>query len=369
MKFIFRTLVKCLVKPFYQQLAGVFLFAMIILFGAVGKLNGQDVLGYHLFLIRGILSSASFFFIIFFCWFLYARYCCRYVWNNLADPAFQFLFLLDGIDRRRKLIQLFLLHALLFLPVIAYALVMVSVACYLHRFAAAAGILIYLLVVVFFSSGLTVLKLNHPGKQGQHNGRSFFFRQGFPTGYGRFFLRFLFTCSKALYGSLKLLSIGMLWFLVRGQHHDATEIKMPLVLFSVFIFGHGLILHAWRAMETQKMIFLPGLPYRLLTRFLQASIICLLLLSPETILLFFLTPGQISCRESFLLWACGYSLLLAIHSLLFLGKMDRTDYFKLTGCVYFIFFMAVLAGLAGWMSLVLLILAIVIFYGSYYRYE
>ncbi len=365
----FRTLVRSLVKPFYRQLAGIFLFAMIVLFGAVGKLNGQDLLGYHFFLIHGMLSSASFLCLVFFCWLLYARYGCRYIWNKAADPAFQFLFLINTMDKTEKYALLFFLHAFLFLPVIAYATVMVIVACYLHWFVAAAAIMVFLLATVGACCRLTDWRLTHPGHAGLSGSGDFFFRQRPHTGYTGIFLQFIFSSCKALYFSLKLASIGILWFLVRGQQHDATEIKMPLLLYVICVFGHGLILHAWRETETQKMAFLPGLPYPILTRLLQTVISCLILLAPETILLLMWTPGEISLRESALLLGSGFSLLLTIHCLLFLGKMSRTDYLKLTACFFFIFFISVLAGSAGWMSLVLIILSILIFYRSYDRYE
>ena len=58
MKITSTILIRSFVKPFYRQHAGFFTFLFIILFGAVGRVDGAGLFDFHFSLIRGMLHKS-----------------------------------------------------------------------------------------------------------------------------------------------------------------------------------------------------------------------------------------------------------------------------------------------------------------------
>jgi len=72
-------LVRSLVKPFYRQHAGLFTFLFIVLFGAVGRVDGAGLFDYHFSLIRSLLNNPFIFLMVLSLWLLYAKKCEQFV--------------------------------------------------------------------------------------------------------------------------------------------------------------------------------------------------------------------------------------------------------------------------------------------------
>jgi hypothetical protein len=96
---------KILVKSFYQQNAGFFLFIFVLFFGVVAP---SQQLTYHYMLIRGMLETPLFLGIVLFIWLLYALKTSRFVLSVLDEPESHFLYSLVALSSGR----IFSLHFL-----------------------------------------------------------------------------------------------------------------------------------------------------------------------------------------------------------------------------------------------------------------
>ena len=366
---ISQMMTNCVVKPFYQKNAGLLLFAMIIFFGAVGKLNGQDLLGYHFFLIRGMLGSVSFLSTVCFGWTLYSIFCIRYVLDKLIQPSYQFLSELSAVETKKLFRTLLLLQALLYLPVLGYIAVIMPVAIHLQQYASLLAILVVNTALCVSAAVIYEYTIHHPGEGKSIILQKLFYFINIPRSYIGIFIKYILHEQKVLFLVIKLCSGIVLIFLVKGQHHSPAEMKMPLALYSAVILSHGLLLHSWHALETQRLLFLRGFPYTLIRRGSQSAGICITMVLPETLLLISWIPNSIYWKDAVCYACSGLSLLLLLNNLLYISTISRTDFLKLVGSVFFVFLMAVLSGTVIWISAFFSLLAAAIFFLAYYRYE
>jgi hypothetical protein len=119
---------KTLVRSFYLQHAGFFLFLFIVFFGIVAP---SQQLAYHYALIRGILEAPVFLALVAFTWLLYAGKVVQFVFRVLDSREGLFVCRLRSLPPVRCLRLLLRIQHRLFLPVSGYALIIVGVA--IHR--------------------------------------------------------------------------------------------------------------------------------------------------------------------------------------------------------------------------------------------
>src|ERR1700730_5977805 len=91
-------LIKTIVKPFYRQHAGLFVFLFTIMFGVVSVIDGAKFTDYHFFLIQGMMRNAFFFLLVLLLWFLYTKKSEQFVINILMRPDYSFLNTLSLLD-------------------------------------------------------------------------------------------------------------------------------------------------------------------------------------------------------------------------------------------------------------------------------
>ena len=123
-----KVLIKILIKPFYKQNAGLFIFLIIVMFGIVGQIDDHDMIDYHYALILGMLSNPLIFLLVFLLWLIYAIKCIQFVTRSVQKAENSFLGILITLQARKTYLQFFLLQLLLFLPVLLYSLVIIAVA-------------------------------------------------------------------------------------------------------------------------------------------------------------------------------------------------------------------------------------------------
>src|SRR5580692_11569119 len=102
---------KTLVRSFYLQHAGFFLFLFVIFFGIVAP---SQQLGYHYALIRGILGAPDFLLLVAFAWLLYAWKVVQFVIRVLDSPEGLFLCHLRLLEPGRCYLVLLSVQHLLF---------------------------------------------------------------------------------------------------------------------------------------------------------------------------------------------------------------------------------------------------------------
>src|SRR5258708_29973711 len=100
----FLLLLRSLVKPFYRQNAGFFLFLFLIFFGVVAPSQQP---AYHYALILCMLDAPVFLSIGLTALVLYALKCNNWVSSSLQDPRLSFLSILSRLNTTRSFLWLF----------------------------------------------------------------------------------------------------------------------------------------------------------------------------------------------------------------------------------------------------------------------
>src|SRR3981081_257199 len=93
---------KILIKSFYREQAGFFLFVFLIFFGIV---QPSTQLYFHYALIRGILAAPAFMGVVALAWLLYGLRVRRFIIGTLEAPDALFLYKSNALPPDRVALQ------------------------------------------------------------------------------------------------------------------------------------------------------------------------------------------------------------------------------------------------------------------------
>jgi hypothetical protein len=350
---------KTLVRTFYRQQAGFFLFVFLFFFGVVAP---SMQVAYHYALIRGMLEGPVFMALVWLAWLAYALKVHRFVSAMLTSPECFFLQKLKTLPLGRVFACFLSIQALLLLPVSAYALIVAAVGWRQKAFATVLEMLLYVVLLIVLGALGYTWRLWHPEDgQGKLSGRAW--RRVVP--YWSILLRYLWVENKALLAGIKLFSCSMLYLMLRIQTPADYDCRMPYFVFSLALFGHGLLFYRCREMETMRMRWYRALPVPLIKRFAQPGMFCALLLLPEIATLAWLTPNPIRVTDSISFIFSAYSLLLLLYSLLCAVPFATGGYLKLCLVLFGILYACVLGGFLIVLSGFLMLAAMLLFLWGY----
>ncbi|HWK02462.1 MAG TPA: hypothetical protein VNS58_02450 [Puia sp.] len=349
-------LLRSLVKPFYRHNAGFFLFLFLVFFGAVAP---STQLAYHYALILGMLNTPAFLGIVFFAWLLYAWKCDNWVTSSLQNPDFNFLNLLSRMDKRQSFWWLLAVQIMLLLPVSLYALAVTGVALHKGCYGIALAVQAYIIFGSLAGARRYQYVIDHPGHRGDpvnadHPGipgvrtrmlLSFLRPRRLTVTalpYWTFFIRYLFHANKALLLGLKFFGCALLYLLLKDPDPTWYDIRMPFLIYSLALFGHGVLIYRCRELEEKRLLFYRSLPVSLSARFLQFACLYFLLLLPEMLTIGWLTPTALRWKDALGFMLSGYSVLLLLHSVLTATSLKMEDFLKLSLGVFGILYLCVL---------------------------
>jgi hypothetical protein len=368
LKIVRTILFRSFVKPFYRQHAGFFTFLFIVLFGAVGVVDGAGLFDYHYSLIRAILINPYIFLLVLFIWLLYAKKCEQFVLNTIKNPEFSFLNMLSVIDGKRLFGFILFVQILLFMPAIAYALIICTAGFYLHAYLTSGAILLYIPAVCLLSARWYMFQIKNPGMHLTMKPPGIQIKSR-ETPYWTFFIRYIAQNKKLLFIGIKFFSCGILYGMLKNQSGTDYELNMIILFYSLAILGHGLLIHQIREMEETRLTFYRSVPISLFKRFIQYAIFYFIILIPEIFVIALLTPIHLNYSDAFLFVFFAYSLLLFMHSLLFVQFFQMKEYLKIILCIFLIIYCSILTVSFHWLCIFLFLSSLIIFLGRYYRYE
>ena len=354
---------KTLVRQYYRQNAGFFLFFFLIFFGVVAPSQQP---AYHYALIRGMLAVPLLLALVFFFWLLYAVKCGQWITGLQQNPDHHFLHILPLLGKAKVFWLLLEMQFVLFMPVTAYALAVVGVALHESAWVTAVIVFCFILLVCLTAAAFYQYDLFHPGR------RSFSKRAGkrrrrMP--YWSFLLRSFLAEHKALLAGIKLSGCGILYLLLRMQGPGDYDIRMPFLIFSMALFGHGVLIYHMRRMEEQQLLFYRSMSVPLRSRWMQYGVLYLLLLLPEIVTITWLMPEHIRLKDALGFVLAGYSTLLLLNSCLFIAALRKSDFLKLTFGLFGILYFGVLSDNLILLSGLFLLTAGSLFFRRYYRWE
>ena len=286
------TLYKIVVKKFYLENAGFFLFLFLVFFGIVAP---SQQLAYHYALILGMLAAPGFLFLVGLAWSFYLLKVGRFVTRTLDSPDNRFLFLLNGLPPIRTYLLLLKTQCTLFLPVSGYSLAVSIIAWSEGAWPIAVLVQLYIVIVCLLAAAWYQHRLTYPGaKPGQSSrqtGRRY-------TPYWLILVRYLLHEVKTPLAGIKIFGCGILYALLIHRQPGDEDIRMLYLAFSLAIFGHGMLLYRCRELEATRLLCYRALPVPVSGRFGQYAIFCFLLLLPEMLITGWLMPVHIGFRDA-----------------------------------------------------------------------
>jgi hypothetical protein len=360
-------LIKSLVKPYYRQNAGLFVFVYFIMILAVGRANEAGLLEYHYSLIKGMLINPVIFMLVLFVWFLYAKKCEQFVLHTFQRHEFEFLNMLPLTNPARAYGLLLQIQLILFLPVSLYVLVILGVGIYKHWYLQVILVFFYILALCLASARFYLHLLKNPATRSVIR-----WRMHFPI-LNRFYwyllIRYVLTSRKLLFFVIKIYGCTILYLMLVNLTPVEYDLRMILLFYSFGLLGHGVIIHQLRAMEETRMTFYRGLPVSLFSRWAQYGWLYFFLFIPEIMTIGWMAPGHLHYNDALLFVFFGFSVLLLLNSLLFVKYLKMADYLKLIVVIFFIIYIGVLTGILLWLSVFSFTVSICIFFSRYYQYE
>src|SRR4051794_4446296 len=141
MKPILHILFKTWVQQFYQRNAGLFLFLFVVLFGVV-----QYPIAYHFKLMQGIVTSYITLLVAIITWILYACKCSALVFKSIAKERV-WLYELQALDKKKLLLPLIIVQAMLFFPATVYILFTIGIGIYIKQYLAVIILALFLILI------------------------------------------------------------------------------------------------------------------------------------------------------------------------------------------------------------------------------
>ena len=370
MNYSFSILSRLFVRSFYKENAGFFLFIFTVMFFIVGSVDGAGLLEYHRTLATGMLENYMFLLFVFAAWFLYAQKCAGFVTRLLKKPEYSFLHIYNCISKAKLARLFFFIEVLLLLPVLLYGLFVIIIGCWQHYYFPAIEVALYLLILcvlltarhVFFLSGKRFVK---PVQNGRRTGGW----QRLSSLYPLILFRFISNKHKIIWFGIKTFTCGMLYGVARNNALNGSDLRLLFLFFTTGILVNGILVYRVREFEEMYLHFYRGLPVSLPKRLFQYSLLYFVVLIPEFITAFILSPGHLSWTVALQFSLSAYSLLLLMNTITFLKHFSMKEFLPillLLFCVQYIFIMTV-----GLYSLCLLffVCAILFFLISYYKSE
>jgi len=336
MRIMSNILNKTLVRAFYREHTGFFLFVFLVFFGVV---QPSTQLYFHYALIRGILETPAFMGLVALAWALYGLRVRRSIIQTFGDPDARFLYKVNALPPRRTITPCVRSSAALFGPVIGYAVIIGVVAIARNATVKAIEVLGYVTLLVAAIAWEIRRRLKYPGLNVTNIRRS---RWRPPVTYGSILLRFLLAENKGVTAAVKIFSCAMLYLLLRLQTPDDYDLRMPFLVYSLALFGHGILLHRCRKLETTRLLGYRSLPVKKFRRLAQYALFCFLLLVPEITTLGWLTPHPIRLIDALAFAGLGYVILLLLYGILLAWTVKPADYFKLCLVLFGILYILVL---------------------------
>jgi hypothetical protein len=360
---------KSLVRPFYRQNAGQFVF-VIIFFGVVAP---SQQLHYHHDLILGMLSAPLLFILVLLAWMIYNEKCARFILSMLQAPDYGFLDMLNRLEPKRLVGSMLQVQLLLSLPISLYSIAVTGVAIHYHWYLSACCVAGYILLLCFANVIRFRRQCLNPGKPLLAVHRMLFSSIGssvyWPFAYWTIFIGYAIREQKFLLTGIKLFSCGILYLGVRSMADNDYDLRMPTLFYGIGLFGHGVLVYRFRELEEGRLLFYRGLPISLARRMVRYALLYLALMIPEIVTLGWLALGSLHYRDAFELLFSGYSFLLLLNSLLFIAPIRIQDYMKIVFCLFLLLYFCVLAGTLAWLAGFVLVIAVILFQRQYYRFE
>ena len=357
------------IKPFYKENAGAIVFVFTMMFCIVSTMDGAGMFAYHYSLVTSMLTSSVVFALVFLIWFLYARKCAAFVSNVIRSPQFSFLYIINCVSPVKRFWAFVFVEIALLLPILSYSVFIVYVGCHQHFYLPVLLVACYLLTLCTGAALQHVRVLSQPYKTEALLWPRLKGKIRWLSSYPLILISYVANDHKAIWIGVKIYTCGVLYLIARYNTTTDYDTLMAFLFFNFGIYTNGVLVYLIRQWEETYLSFYRSLPLSPVHKFLHYAFVYFILLIPEFITAFWLSPIHLHYGDAVSFSLCAYSLLLLMNSLLFLADFSTKEFaIVLLGvfCVQYI-----LLPTAGSISMYVLFFfaAIVFFFQFYHRFE
>lgn len=355
-----KLLLKTLSKEFYASHAGLFLFGFYLLFGIV---ESSQLISYHKTLMLLIYSSPLVLFLVFMAWALYLLKCLFFVKKQLKLESHRFVFLLGTTEREIQFKLWLKLYAVLFLPVLLYAIPLIYTGMVYAYYGSVCAILICILTLWFAVSGYMFRIINY-----SHVPAKVYLKTSLPRWnkpYWTWPFYYLMKEQTLMLLGSKVLSFTLFNAIMWVFADVACDIRVALIGILAAVLSHSMLIHALLKNELDRLSFTRSLPVSLGSRMGHRILVLLLLFLPE-VLFYVHRTGYQPVHIGYGIWF-GLSGLMGLQLMLYWVKLDQDQYLK---CLLGFFFVSMFIVLAHqYLIYSLLILLGYLWYFSSFYYK
>lgn len=365
MKAAWHILHTVMVKQFYLQNAGLFLFAFLFLFGIV---DAGHLVSYHHSLMLSIISLPLFLLTVMLVWLLYNIKCMAFCLAALQSADGSFLYQLRGLPNGKQLFLYACTGTLLYMPVLLYACVLAGVASGINIVVSWQVLLWQLLMITMSAVFLFVTVNKTSASQAARLGAAVRKLFTVKISYPAFLLAYILNERKAAFAMVKIFSLLMLGMLL-VRNADGFDADLFAIFYPLTIVAHAsLVLYCVGFNETYLHTS-RNLPLQWQKVALMYGFTWVVILLPETAFLFINNQGNLPVLQVVM-----ESVTAAVVLLLFTGMalgcgLDMERYLLFVFMAYIVVLILqksighVAAGAA------LFALAIMVFRSHYYSFE
>jgi hypothetical protein len=365
LKILFRSLV----KPFYQENGGFFLFFFIFMFFIVGHLNGAGLYEYHYFLVLEMMRNGYFLIFVFFVWFLYWRKSVSFIKKKMRRDDYQFLYIFNCLNKTKRFRLFLFVNVILFLPILLYGLFVVISAILAGFFRSPAIVLVYMLVLLVLSVLSNTRTLDRMLKKARLFENRLRMDSILPVTYPLILLGFVGNTQKMIWLGIKIFTCGILFGILRNNVAGDYDIKLAFVFYIFGILANGFIVFKVRAFEERHLSFYRGLPISNTKRFSGYCLFYFVLLVPEFLTLGLLVPQHLLVGDGVTFMLTGYFTILLLNSIMFTGIMRIRELLMILLLVGSLLYVFLLSGIIVYLYLTFFLLSVVLFFIYYLKFE
>ncbi|MBL0359144.1 MAG: hypothetical protein IPP72_20780 [Chitinophagaceae bacterium] len=366
MKAAWNILSKIMVKQFYIANAGFFLFLFLFFFGIV---QAGQLIWYHHSLMLAMISSPLFLFIVMTAWLLYNCKCILFCTSVIQSGNGGFLYMLRALPFSKQLLLYVFVGTVLYLPVLAYACILATVAYTTGAAIVSVQVAAYQLLMIIISTTAIYSAINKTGESAVTKlvatlGSLLSIR----IGYHAFLITYILHSRKVTFAVVKLFSLLMLSMLF-VRNSDSFDTDLFSIFYPLTITAHAaLVLHCVDFNETLLQCN-RNLPLHWLKVACMYLLTWFIILLPEAAFMLINNHGNMPVDIIILQSMAAVACLLLFTGMAYACGLDMERYLLFVFMVYII--LLILQKSAGHLVTLAAFsaLALAVFQSHYYSFE
>ena len=302
---------------FYRQNAAFFGLLFLVLFGFI-KASEHIAIGSFL------VANPSTLFFLYVLWIAYGIKVFLFVnpATDLKENQFLEVFILLPLSTKINVIAT--ISVSLFLPIIAYAIFLVSIAVASGFYLAILSLLLAVAITIFLLSFMVLRKLNSIPREKSFIQFRFLNNKAKPP--WSFFIEHLIRNDYVLLLLSKIYSCLIIIGASALYSTDLFDIRLLSTGVLLAFVGNTAILHKYVWFIYHKMKFSNNLPQSFLKLLFYQSLTFLVLLIPEFLVTIRHYPLQLNFNDVAGILLFGFSISLLIYGLLLLKQLELSDF-------------------------------------------